>query len=137
MAKALRDYAKTNPKLTVKGGVLGHKIMSVADATALADLPPRDVVLARLAGALAAPMQQFAGLLQAMPRSFAYGLKALIEKRGGVADEAEDAAAVAASAEPAGRPPGRVTTDASAPVDAGTSTSSDAPAASPARRAAR
>ncbi|MDQ1418859.1 MAG: large subunit ribosomal protein, partial [Acidimicrobiaceae bacterium] len=89
VAKALRDYAKTNPKLTVKGGVLGNKVMSVADAAALADLPPREVVLARLAGALASPMQTFAGLLQALPRSFAYGLKALIEKRGGVPDAVE------------------------------------------------
>jgi large subunit ribosomal protein L10 len=84
VAKALRDYARTNPKLVVKGGVLGNKIMTVADAAALADLPPRDVVLSRLAGALAAPMQTFAGLLQALPRNFAYGLKALLEKRGGV-----------------------------------------------------
>ncbi len=104
VAKALRDYAKTNPKLTVKGGVLGHKVMSVADATALADLPPRDVVLARIAGALAAPMQTFAGLLQALPRSFAYGLKALIEKRGG---DAEAAPAEAAPAEAAPRSRGR------------------------------
>ena len=77
VAKALRDYARTNTKLVVKGGVLGNKVMSAADTTALADLPSRDVVLARLAGALAAPMQQFAGLLQALPRNFAYGLKAL------------------------------------------------------------
>ena len=42
---------------------------------ALADLPPREVLLAQLAGALAAPMQQFAGLLQALPRNFAYGLR--------------------------------------------------------------
>ena len=92
VAKALRDYARTNPKLVVKGGVLGNKIMTVADAAALADLPPRDVVLSRLAGALAAPMQTFAGLLQALPRNFAYGLKALLEKRGGVESaEAVDA----------------------------------------------
>ncbi len=82
VAKALREYARTNPKLTVKGGVLGNRIMSVADASALADLPPREVVLARLAGALASPMQTFAGLLAAVPRNFAYGLKALLEKRG-------------------------------------------------------
>lgn len=92
VAKALRDYARTNSKLTVKGGVLGTRIMSVADATALADLPPREVVLARLAGALASPMQTFAGLLAAVPRNFAYGLKALLEKRGGaeVAPEVDD-----------------------------------------------
>jgi large subunit ribosomal protein L10 len=40
------------------------------------------VLLSRLAGGLAAPLTQFAGLLQALPRSFAYGLKALIDKSG-------------------------------------------------------
>jgi large subunit ribosomal protein L10 len=48
---------------------------------------PREVLLARLAGAFAAPMQQFASLLQALPRNFAYGLSALIEK-GGATDAA-------------------------------------------------
>ena len=38
-------------------------------------------LLARLAGGLAAPMVQFAGLLQALPRNFAYGLKALIDQK--------------------------------------------------------
>src|SRR5579859_7593144 len=83
VAKALRDYGRTNVHLVVKGGVLGTTVMSAADTTALADLPPRDILLSRLAGALAAPLQQFAGLLQALPRNFAYGLKALIEKAGG------------------------------------------------------
>jgi len=82
VAKALRDYAKVNVHLVVKGGVLGKKIMSPAETVALAELPPRELILARLAGALAAPMQQFAGLLQALPRNFAYGLSALIDKRG-------------------------------------------------------
>src|ERR1700730_8320713 len=82
VAKALRDYARTNVHLVVKGGVLGTKVMSSAETAALADLPPRELLLARLAGALAAPLQQFAGLLQAVPRNFAYGLQALIDKRG-------------------------------------------------------
>ena len=90
VAKALRDFARTNPSLVVKGGVLGESLLTAKDAGALADIPPRDVLLARLAGLMAAPMQQFAGLLQAVPRSFAYGLKALIEQRGGV-DEAPTA----------------------------------------------
>jgi large subunit ribosomal protein L10 len=82
MAKALRDFARANTRLVVKGGVLRRRVMSLQDTTALADLPPREVVLARLAGALAAPMQQLAGLLGALPRNFAYGLKALAEQGG-------------------------------------------------------
>src|SRR3954447_308941 len=84
VAKALRDYGRTNPALVVKGGVLGTKALSADDVRALADLPSRDVLLSQLAGAMAAPMQQFAGLLQALPRNFAYGLKALLDERGGV-----------------------------------------------------
>lgn len=79
VAKALRDFAKTNPALVVKGGLLGEKALSAAETQALADVEPREVLLARLAGAMAAPMVQFAGLLQALPRNFAYGLKALID----------------------------------------------------------
>src|SRR5204863_7249997 len=56
VAKALRDYARTNPNLVVKGGVLGAEILTAADANALAELPPRDVLLPRLAGRLHAPL---------------------------------------------------------------------------------
>jgi large subunit ribosomal protein L10 len=91
VAKALRDFARTNPALVVKGGVMDDRALSAAEARALADVEPREVLLARFAGALAAPMQQFAGLLQALPRNFAYGLAALIEEKGG-APEPEAAA---------------------------------------------
>ena len=111
VAKALRDYARTNPHLVVKGGVLGTSVLTAGDAAALADIPPREVLLARFAGLLAAPMQQFAGLLQALPRNFAYGLKALIDQGGGApaAPAAEEAAAAepaaeATAAEPAPEP---------------------------------
>ena len=86
MAKALRDFAKGNPNLIVKGGVLGDKLLTAAEATALAEVAPREELLSRFAGALQAPMQHLAGLLQAPPRDFAYGLKALIEQQGGAAD---------------------------------------------------
>jgi large subunit ribosomal protein L10 len=82
VAKALRDFARTNPALVVKGGVMADKALSAEEARALADVEPREVLLARLAGAFAAPMQQFAGLLQALPRNLAYGLQALVEQRG-------------------------------------------------------
>ena len=83
VAKALRDFGRTNPNLVVKGGVLGSRALSADQARALADVPPREVLLARLAGGLAAPLQQLAGLLQALPRNLAYGLSALIEQKGG------------------------------------------------------
>lgn len=80
-AKALRDAAKTLPALVVKGGVLSGAPMSADDVIALADLPSRDELLAMFAGALQAPLVKTAGLLQALPRNFAYGLNALIEKQ--------------------------------------------------------
>lgn len=104
VAKALRDFARTNPSLIVKGGVLGTKPLTAEEARALAEVEPREVLLAKLAGALAAPMVQFAGLLEALPRNFAYGLSALIDQQGGVpdtpADEPADAPEPAASDAP-------------------------------------
>ena len=107
VAKALRDFARTNEQLVVKGGLLGDTLLSAAEAKALADVAPRDELLARLAGAMAAPMQQFAGLLQALPRNFAYGLAALIDQQGGVPEAPEaapEAEAPAAEAETAEAP---------------------------------
>ena len=100
VAKALRDFARTNPNLVVKGGLLGAKVLSAADAGALAELPSRDLLLAQLAGAVAAPLQTFAGLLQALPRNLAYGLQALIDKQGGVPEAPAPEAAAPETAAP-------------------------------------
>ncbi len=59
VAKALRDFAKATPSLVVKGGVLDGKALSLKDLTALADLPSRDVLLARFAGLLASPLRRW------------------------------------------------------------------------------
>jgi large subunit ribosomal protein L10 len=116
VAKALKEFARTNPKLVVKGALVGSGMFDAAQTSALADLPSRDVLLAQIAGALAAPMQAFAGLLTALPRKFAYGLAALIEQRGGVAVAPEPVAEEA----PAGTEaePGPEPEEAAAPVAA-------------------
>jgi large subunit ribosomal protein L10 len=80
-AKALLDQSKTNPLLVIKGGMLGTAPMSADDVKALASLPSREVLLAQLAGAFQAPLVKTAGLLQALPRNFAYGLSALIDQK--------------------------------------------------------
>ena len=54
VAKALRDFSRANPHLVIKGGLADGSLLSPTDLAALADLPPREVLLARLAGALAA-----------------------------------------------------------------------------------
>src|SRR5207237_4156578 len=65
VAKALRDYARTNPALVVKGGLLGSKVIDAASVNALAELPSREQMLSQIAGLFAAPAQQFASLLDA------------------------------------------------------------------------
>lgn len=80
-AKAFKEFAKTNPLLVLRGGMMADKAVSASDLEALADLPPREEMLAKFAGLLQAPMVRTAGLLQALPRNAAYGLAALIEQR--------------------------------------------------------
>ena len=112
VAKALREFARSNPNLVVKGGMVGTGLLSAADMSILAELPSRETLLAQFAGALSAPLQQLAGLVQALPRNLAYGLSALIEQRqaGGetlpeepeaTAPAAEDVAESPAAAGPA------------------------------------
>ncbi len=129
VAKALRDFARANPLLVIKGGLADGSLLTPADLAALADLPPREVLLARLAGALAAPMQQMAGLLEALPRNLAYGLSALIEQRqaGGEtlpteAAETEAAEPEAAEPEPAEPEPAPEATEVAEPVAEATPT---------------
>src|SRR5436190_6396197 len=104
-AKALRDFAKTNPNLVVKGGVLGPRLLTIAEVEALADVPPREQLLARLAGGFQAPLTKAAGLFQAFTRNMAYGVKALIDQRveGGeeLAPQASEPEAPAAEPAPA------------------------------------
>lgn len=80
-AKALREYSRTNPLLVLRGGALGTAVLSAGDVEALAELPSREVLLSMLAGAFQAPLVKTAGLLQALPRNFAYGLSALIDQK--------------------------------------------------------
>lgn len=90
VAKALRDFARESPKLIVKGGVVDGKPLSKSDLNSLADLPSRDVMLAQFAGLLASPMRTMAALLKAVPQSFAYGLSALLESKGGAVAPADE-----------------------------------------------
>ncbi len=90
VARALREFAKDHQSLLIKGGLLDGKRLGADEIDALAQIAPREILLAQLAGAMAAPMQQFAGLLQALPQNMAYALKALIEERGGVVAPADD-----------------------------------------------
>jgi large subunit ribosomal protein L10 len=93
-AKALRDFAKVNPALIMKGGLLGERVISPAEIDALAELPSREVMLTQIAGMFQAPLTKAAGLFQAFTRNFAYGVQALIDQRvagGEAAPAAEEA----------------------------------------------
>lgn len=80
-AKALRDFAKTAEAFVIKGGMLGSRFITAAEVSELAEVAPREELLARIAGAFQGPLVKAAGLFQAIPRNLAYGVKALIEQR--------------------------------------------------------
>ncbi len=94
VAKVLKDFGKANPELIIKGGVFEGNFIDATELGQLAEIEPREVLLAKLAGAIAAPMSNLAGLLQALPRDLAYGLKALVDQGGvGSVQNAEDSTA--------------------------------------------
>ena len=97
VAKALKEFAKANEALIIKGGLLDAKRLTAEEISALAEIAPREVLLAQLAGVMAAPMQQFAAPLKALPQNMAYALQALIEQGGApgapTADETDAAPA--------------------------------------------
>jgi large subunit ribosomal protein L10 len=88
-AKGLRDFATTNPVLAIKGGVVEGRQLTAAEITRIADLESREVLLAKLAGALKALSTRAAGLMQAPIVQFARLVKALEDKK----SASEDAAA--------------------------------------------
>jgi Ribosomal protein L10 len=80
-AKGLRDFAKANPLLVIKGGVVDGKAMTPAEITKLADLESREVLLAKLAGAMKAKLSQAAAVFNALPTNMAQLAEALRAKR--------------------------------------------------------
>jgi large subunit ribosomal protein L10 len=94
-AKGLRDFARANPVLVIKGGVLDGKALTAAEIAKIADLESREVLLAKLAGALKALPTRAAGLFQAPLSQVARLAKALEEKKpaADAAAASEDAAA--------------------------------------------
>ena len=99
-AKGLLDFAKANPLLVIKGGVLDGKALSASEVSKLADLEPREVLLAKLAGGMKASMARAAGTFNALPTQMALLADALRAKLEAGAP-AEAAPAEAASAEAA------------------------------------
>ena len=124
VAKALKTFAKANPQLVIKGGLLGDNVLSTDEINALAEVAPREELLARFAGGLAAPMREMAALLNALPTNFAYGLQALIDA-GGAGNTTPAEAAPAAEEVAADEPAEETTTNEAADDAAGEDNAAD------------
>ena len=113
-AKGLRDFAKAHPLLVIKGGVVDGKGMTPAEITKLADLEPREVLLAKLAGAMKATMANAAATMAALPTQMARLLAALEAKQ---AAAAPAGAADGAPAEAEAAPEAETTPETATPED--------------------
>lgn len=80
-AKGLRDFAKDNPNLVIKGGVLDGKALSADEIKKLADLESREVLLSKLAGAMKGKQSQAASVFQALPSKLVRTVDALRAKQ--------------------------------------------------------
>ncbi|MEJ7629212.1 MAG: 50S ribosomal protein L10 [Nocardioidaceae bacterium] len=102
-AKSLRDFAKANSPLVIKGGILDGKSLTIGEISKIADLESREVILARLAGAMIASLQNAVTLFNA-PLSkvarLAGALQAKREQEAPATDAAPDAAPVDADEAP-------------------------------------
>jgi large subunit ribosomal protein L10 len=87
-AKALRDFAKDNKGLVIKGGFMDGRALTVAEVNQLADLESREVLLAKLAGAMKGSMAKAAGLFAAPASQVARLAQALADKRAAEGGEA-------------------------------------------------
>lgn len=80
-AKILAQFAKDEPKFKLKAGLLDGKIMNLKEITALSELPPREVLLGKLAAVLSAASRGLVGVLSGVPRKFVYTLAAIQAKK--------------------------------------------------------
>jgi large subunit ribosomal protein L10 len=142
-AKGLRDFAKAHPTLVIKGGILDSKPMTPDEIRKLADLESREVLLAKLAGAMkgslsqavslfAAPLSQAARLLAALQEQKASEPQPAAEAPAAETTEAPAAEASEAPAEAAEAPaePAEATETAEAPAETAEATEAPAEATS-------
>jgi large subunit ribosomal protein L10 len=91
-ARGLRDFARANPLLVIKGGVLDGQAITPAEIIKLADLEPREVLLAKLAGAMKASLAGAAATFSALPVQMAQLAEALRAEREAEGGDAPDPA---------------------------------------------
>jgi len=86
--KAYQDFQKASKKTELRGGVMDGRVLKEADIKALGDLPPKEQLMAQIAGALNALATKIAVSINEVPASVARGLQAVADKEGGNADDA-------------------------------------------------
>ena len=82
-AKVLCDYAKTNDKFKIKAGFVDGKIIDADGVRALAELPPREMLIARVLAGFNAPISGFVNVLNGNLRGLAVALQAIADKKSG------------------------------------------------------
>ena len=112
VAKGLRDFARTNPHLVIKGGVLEGKTLDADEVRKLADLESREVLLAKVAGGMQGVLQQAISLVSAPLSQFAR-LAAALEQAA-----TEDPALIAGAGTPAATDQEQSTENEAAPAAA-------------------
>ncbi len=80
-AKVTSEFMKKHEQLEIKAGVVDGKIVDVNGVKELADLPPREVLIAQVLGGLNAPISGLANVLQGTIRNLVYALNAVKEKK--------------------------------------------------------
>lgn len=80
-AKVLSEFAKANDKFIIKAGAMPNQVMSVNDVKALASLPSREELLAKLLGTMQAPVAKFVRTLNEVPTKFVRGLAAVRDQK--------------------------------------------------------
>ncbi|GAV21324.1 large subunit ribosomal protein L10 [Mariprofundus micogutta] len=81
MAKAISDFAKSNKALEIQGGVLDGTMVDAAGVNALASLPSREVLLAKMLGSMQSPISGFVRTLAEVPASFVRTLAAIRDQK--------------------------------------------------------
>jgi large subunit ribosomal protein L10 len=80
-AKVLNEFAKANEKLVIRAGAMENAVISAKEVTALASLPSREELLAKLLGTMQAPIAKFARTLNEVPARFVRTLAAVRDKK--------------------------------------------------------
>ncbi|MBM3360123.1 MAG: 50S ribosomal protein L10 [Betaproteobacteria bacterium] len=81
VAKVLNEFAKSNDKFVIKLGAMPNKVMSASNIEALASLPSREELLAKLLGTMQAPIAKFVRTLNEVPTKFVRGLAAVRDQK--------------------------------------------------------